>query len=226
MKRFLLVGCLSGLVLAALSLSAKAATAPEEAQAEVTAAGKTLDNFVADPEMGWFRKHANEAKGLILCSKIAKAGFIIGGSGGRCVLVVKGEKGWNGPAFYAMGTGSIGFQAGISVAEVVILVKSQKSLDSLMSGSFKMGGDASIAVGPVGAGTGATPNADFIVYTRAKGVYGGLNLSGAGLNPSEDYNAAYYGKEASPIDIIVKGAVHNPQAEPTLLSKVAKLYGM
>jgi len=196
-----------------------------DAQKEVTAAGKTLDHFVADPDMDWFRNHAKEAKGLLICSQIVKAGFIIGGSGGRCVLVVKEAHGWNGPAFYTMATASAGFQAGVQSSEMIALVMTQKAIDSFMSNSFKAGGEASIAVGP-GVGTAATPNADLIFYSRSKGVYGGLDLSGAVIKPTEEYNKAYYGKEVSPIDIIVRGAVHSPSAKAALTAKMSKLYGV
>src|SRR5262249_6230315 len=153
-------------------------------------------------------------------SQVVKAGFIIGGSGGRCVLVVRGEKGWNGPAFYTIATASAGFQAGIQSSEIVGLIRTQKAIDSFMSNSFKAGGDASIAVGPVGAGAAATPNADIVFYSRSKGIYGGLDISGAVFKPTEEYNKAYYGKEASPIDIIVRGSVHNPTAKAALTARV------
>jgi SH3 domain-containing YSC84-like protein 1 len=223
MKRILLAG--TGIALAlAISLPAVGAT-PDEAQAEVVAAGKTLDAFAADKEMAWFREHAKEAKGVFICSKVTKAGFILGGSGGRCVLAVKGEKSWNGPAFYTIGTASIGFQAGVSVMEILVLVNTQKGLDSLMTSDFKMGAGASVSAGPVGTGAGTTLKTDLSSYTRSKGLFAGVDISGSSVKPSEDYNKAYYGKDVTPIDIIVKGAVHNPQAESALLSKIATLFG-
>jgi len=201
-----------------------AKTTKAEAQKEVADAGQTLDNFAADPDMNWFREHAREARGLFICHQIVKAGFIIGGSGGRCVLVVKGEKSWQGPAFYTIGTASAGFQAGVQDSELIGLVMTQKAIDSLMSNAFKAGGDASVAVGPVGVGAAATPNADVVFYSRSKGVYGGVDISGAVIKPSGDYNRAYYGKAVSPIDIIVRGSVH-PSPAPELMKKVTKLYG-
>lgn len=215
-----------GLALIAGSVSAWAKDPTQaDAQKEVAAAGTTLGHFVADPDMDWFRKHAKEAKGVLICSKVVKAGFIIGGSGGRCVLLVKGETGWNGPAFYTIATASAGFQAGVQSSEIIGLIRTQKAIDSFMSNSFKAGGDASVAAGPVGIGTGGTPNADVVFYSRAKGLYGGVDISGAVFKPTEEYNKAYYGKEASPIDIIVRGSVHNPNAKPALTAKVSKLYG-
>ncbi|HEY2798322.1 MAG TPA: lipid-binding SYLF domain-containing protein [Thermoanaerobaculia bacterium] len=214
-----------GLVLILASFAALAATTHADAAKEVAAAGKTLDNFVADPDMTWFREHAKEAKGLMICSKVVKAGFIFGGSGGRCVLVVKGAKGWDGPAFYTTGTASAGFQAGIQESQIIGLLMTQKVIDSLMSSEFKLSGDASVAAGPVGVGTAATPNASIIYYSRSKGLYGGVDLSGAVIKPSEDYNKAYYGKDVSPIDIIVKGTAHTKESWSPLTAKVAKLYG-
>jgi lipid-binding SYLF domain-containing protein len=213
------------LVLVLPSYPALAATSHSDAANEVAAAGKTLDDFVSDPDMTWFREHAKEAKGMMICSQVVKAGFIFGGSGGRCVLVVKGEKGWNGPAFYTTGTASAGFQAGVQESQIIGLLMTQKVIDSLMSSEFKLGGDASVAAGPVGAGAAATPNASFIYYSRSKGLYGGVDITGAVLKPSEDYNTAYYGKPVTPIDIIAKGTAHTKEAWTPLLAKVTKLYG-
>ena len=145
------------LILTAASFPVAADTSYADAEKEVVAAGKTLDTFTADPDMAWFRKHAREAKGLVICSQIVKAGFIFGGSGGRCVFVAKQGKTWNGPAFYTAGTASAGFQAGIQNSAIIALVMTQKAIDSLMSSEFKVGGDASAAAGPVGIGTGGTP---------------------------------------------------------------------
>ncbi|HEY4230223.1 MAG TPA: lipid-binding SYLF domain-containing protein [Thermoanaerobaculia bacterium] len=212
------------LVLVLSSSAALAATTHADAAKEVAAAGKTLDNFMADPDMSWFREHAKEAKGLMICSKVVKAGFVFGGSGGRCVLVVKDEKGWHGPAFYATGTASAGFQAGVQESEIIGLLMTQKVIDALMSSEFKLSGNASVAAGPVGAGAAATPSADIVYYSRSKGLYGGVDISGAVIKPSADYNKAYYGKAVSPIDIIVKGTAHTKESSP-FVAKVSKLYG-
>jgi len=225
MRKAVLMRFILGVVLIAASVSVWAKDPTQaDAQKEVNGAGTTLGNFVNDPDMGWFRDHAKEAKGMIICHQVVKAGFIIGGSGGRCVLVVRGDKGWNGPAFYTIGTASAGFQAGVQSSEIIGLVMTQKAIDSFMSNSFKAGGDASVAVGPTGVGTAGTPNADVIFYSRSKGVYGGVDISGAVIKPSEEYNKAYYGKEVSPIDIIVRGSVHNPNAKAALTARVNKLY--
>jgi len=193
----------------------------QDAVKEITGATTALDHFIADPNMKGFREQAKQAKGLLICGKVVKAGFIIGGSGGRCVFVAKSEQGYTGPAFYTLGTGGIGFQAGFEKSEIILLAMTQKAVDSLMTSSFKVGAGASVSAGPVGAGAGATAS-DFLSYSRSKGLYGGVDVSGAGINVTEDYNKVYYGKPVTPIDIIVKGEVHS---KAPLMAKVAALYG-
>lgn len=224
MRKHLLVGFIAGLTLVIGALPATAGDDAADANKLVVDTGASLDHFVADPDMSWFRANAKNAKGLFICSEVTKAGFIVGGSGGRCVLITKGDNGWNGPAFYTIGTASVGFQAGVQVAEIMMLVYTQKALDSLMSPDFKLGGDASVAAGPVGTGKAGNLKADFVAYSRAKGVYGGVNLTGSRIKPTTDFNKAYYGKEVTPIEIIAKGAVHNPSANDPLLYKAAKLW--
>ena len=119
-----------------------------------------------------------------------------------------------GPAFYKMGAGSVGFQIGGDVSEVIILVMSEKALDALLSPSFKLGADASIAAGPVGAGTSSNVTADLVSFARSKGAYAGLSLEGAVIRPDNEANRVFYGRAASPVDILVRGAVNNRAAEP------------
>ena len=209
-------------VATALVLSTPA-LAQSDQQKEVDAALQTWNNFQADPNLTWYREHEHEAVGFLIAAKVVKAGFIIGGSGGRAVLIAKGDKGWAGPAFYSMGTASAGFQAGVDVSEIITLVMNQKALDSLMAGSVKAGADASVAAGPVGVGAGAKPNADFLVYSRAKGLFGGVNVNGTSIKPTEDWNKAYYGKLVSPIEIILRKAVHNPGGDALLKAVEASM---
>ena len=152
--------------------------------------------------------------------QVVRAGFIFGGSGGRGVLVARDGRTWAGPAFYDLVTASVGFQAGVDVSEVVVVVMTEKGLNSLLSPSFKIGVDASIAAGPVGAAAGTTVTADLVAFARSKGVYGGLNLDGTVVNTNNSWNAAYYGSNVLATDILVRKTVTNPNAAP-LLSEVA-----
>jgi len=119
---------------------------------------------------------------------------------------------WVGPAFYTMGSASLGFQAGASAAEVVMIVNSQKALDSLYSNKVKLGGDASVALGPKGVGSGAALNADFIVYATVQGAFAGLSIDGSVLDVRQSLNSGYYGKKTSPVDVLVRQPVSRPES--------------
>lgn len=209
-------------VCAASAFIAPAAHAQSDQQKLVSAADATLTKFMRDPDMTWLQQNIGRAKAVLIAPEIAKAGFIFGGSGGHAVLVAHGAKSgkWVGPAFYSMATASVGFQAGISVSETVTLVMTDKALNSLLASSFKIGGDASIAAGPVGAGAKSDVVADLISFSRSKGIYGGVNLDGTVVKTNDDWNAAYYGKKALAPDILVRASVHNKQADK-LLADVA-----
>jgi SH3 domain-containing YSC84-like protein 1 len=185
---------------------APAAIAQSEQQKLVDSADATLSNFLRDPDMKWFQQNVGRAKGMLIAPQIVKAGFIFGGSGGRAVLFTKDPKTgqWVGPAFYALATASVGFQAGVEVSEAITLVMTDKGMNSLLLPSFKIGGDASVAAGPVGAGAKSDVVADLVAFSRSKGVYGGLNLDGTVVNTSDDWNQAYYGKKVTSTDILVR----------------------
>lgn len=193
----------------ALGLLAAPALAQSDQQKLVDAANTTLGHFLSDPDMKWLQQNIGQAKAVLIAPEIVKAGFIFGGSGGRAVLMAKDGARWLGPSFYALATASVGFQAGVEVSEAVTLVMTEKGMNSLLAPSFKMGGDASIAAGPVGAGAKSNVTTDLIAFSRAKGVYGGLNLDGTAVTLSDEWNAAYYGKKVLPPDILIRGSVSN-----------------
>jgi len=184
----------------------------------VTDATLTLANFLSDPDMTWLQRNLKQAKAVVVAPQIAKAGFILGGSGGRAVVVARDAKSgkWVGPAFYTLATASIGFQAGISVSEVVTLVMTDKGLNTLLADSVKLGGDAAVAAGPVGAGAQSNLSADYVSFSRAKGIYGGLNLDGTVISTSDAWNRAYYGQAVHAPDILVRTSVRNKQASELL----------
>jgi lipid-binding SYLF domain-containing protein len=194
-----------------------------EQQGLVDKARVTFESFMTDKNQAWLKENLNQAKGLIIIPSLLKAGFVIGGSGGSGVLIVKDEKTgqWSQPAFYTLGAGSIGFQIGAEAAEVIMMVRTQKAVDALFTSSFKLGGDTSVAVGPVGTGVKSNVVADILSFSRTKGAYAGVSLEGSVISTKDKWNEAYYGKAVSPADIIVKRSVGNPGSK-ALLTSVAK----
>jgi len=192
----------------------------------VDAADQSLSNLLRDPNMSWLQYNFDRAKAVIIAPVVVKAGFIFGGSGGRAVTLARDPTTgkWSGPAFYTLATASFGFQAGISVSEVVTLVMTERGLNSLLSPSAKLGGDASITAGPVGVGASSALLADFISFSRSKGLYGGLNLDGTVVAISNDWNGYYYKEGVLPPDILIRSTVHNAGADK-LLEDVARAAG-
>ncbi len=212
-----------GVLLAAtLAGCATQAVSPSEPEKLVADAQTTLSNFMRDPDQTWIQENLGRAKAVMIAPQIVRAGFIFGGSGGRAVLVARDGRTWAGPAFYNLATASVGFQAGLDVSEAIIVVMTDKGLNSLLSNSFKMGGDASIAAGPVGASARSTVTADLITFTRAKGIYGGLNLDGTVVSTNIPWNDAYFGRtNLLPPDVLIRRTATSPKAA-ALLADVAK----
>ena len=195
-------------------------------QVLVDQASLTLKEFLNDQAMSYLRNNIRYAKGVLITPSLFKAAFWIGGSGGRGLLMVRDPRTneWSGPAFYTLGGGSLGVQFGASSSEVVMMVMTQKGIDSLYTTTFKLGGGVSAVAGPVGIGAeGATaPNlsADFLSFARSKGAFIGAALDGAVISVNSDDNQAYYGKPVRPVDIFAKKNVHNPGAD-NLLAQLA-----
>ncbi len=190
-----------------------------EAQGIVDKARVTLAAFMDDKSFTWLHQNLKNAKGVLIFPQVLKAGYFLGGSGGTGVLLVKDKKTgyWSQPAFYTIGSVSFGLQIGGEAAEVIMLVMSDKAIDSLYASSVKLGGDASIALGPVGAGAEGkvTPDltADFISFAKAKGIYAGLNLEGSAVAVRDKLNQAYYHKTLRPVEIIVQKKASNKGSE-------------
>jgi lipid-binding SYLF domain-containing protein len=149
---------------------------------------------------------------------VLRGAFIFGVSGGSGVFLAHDlkAKAWGGPAFYTIGEASFGLQAGGDASEVVLVVLSDRGLSSLLATSAKLGADAGVALGPLGAGAeAATANlsADIISYSRAKGLYAGVSVEGAVVATRGALNRAYYEKELTPTDILLRRVVSNPHAD-------------
>ncbi len=215
-KRFLRLGLLlvAGVFMVTLltgAYSAAFAAGKAEAQSIIDKSKGALSDMTSAEAFSWLHAYLKSAKGVLIFPQVLKAGFFLGGSGGTGVLLVHNEATgtWSEPAFYTLGSVTFGLQIGGEAAEVVMLAMNQKALDSLLSSSVKLGGDASVAIGPVGGGAkGAVTipavTADFVSFTKTKGIYAGLNLEGSVLAVRDALNSDYYGKEVAPKDIIVK----------------------
>jgi lipid-binding SYLF domain-containing protein len=206
------------LLLAMVTFTMVPPVAADDQKDLVDQARITFDAFLADSNMSWFRDHVKDAKGIFIVPQFLKAAFFFGGAGGSGVLLAKDEKTgeWSEPAFYTMGAASFGFQFGAQAAEVVLLILTKRGVDSILVGNFKVGADASVAVGPVGAGVegATTPNlsVDLLTFVRAKGLFAGIALDGAGLASRDEWNKDYYGKAMDAKQIVQGREVSSPHS--------------
>ncbi len=201
------------------------ATTYYELENLVNKATKTFYDFMADPDMSWVRKNLKKAKAIMIIPASYKGGFIFGAEGGTGVLLARNEKTgkWSYPAFYTMGSVSFGLQIGGKVSEIVLLIMTEKGKAALLSPSFKLGADISVAAGPVGAGAEAK-TFDVLAFARSKGVFGGISVSGAVITARDSMNEIYYGKKVRPVDILYLNAASNKQADK-LRAALAKYAG-
>ncbi len=189
----------------------------------VTDAWTALGHFLDDPQQGRFRETLPRAKGILIVPQLVRAGFIVGGAGGRGVLLAREPSGsnWSQPAFVNLSGASLGLQAGADISEVIYLVMTDAGLEALMDSKVKLGGGVGVAGGDTGTGMGGDAGSDLISFGRGKGLYGGVVGKGMALEPDAAAIKAYYGVGASTEDILRKKKVYNRDASK-LVSLVAK----
>lgn len=209
-------------------LAPTAARAQTEQQTLVDRATLTVQEMFSDQVNPEGRRLLKNAKGIMICPRVFKAGFIIGGQAGACVLLGAANGAWSNPAFYGFGSGSIGFQIGVQDAQIAFIVLTEKGLSALMDSQFKVGADASVAVASFGAGvSGATTaalRADIVAFAQARGLFAGIALDGSLISQRTEWNQAYYGKFLSPQEVVLNRQGNNPGADP-LREVLAQLAG-
>jgi lipid-binding SYLF domain-containing protein len=203
---------LSALVLLAVS-SVAIAGSREDARAQN--AVRVLDDIQAIPESAIPDKLLDEAHAIVVVPDSIKAGLVIGGRRGHGLLSVKRADGtWSNPSFVSLTGGSIGFQAGVQSADIVLVFRSDRGLESIVNGKFTLGADAGVAAGPVGrnasASTDGEMKAEIWSWSRARGLFAGVALDGAVLAIDDAANEAVYGRDTTPRMIFEDRAGQRP----------------
>lgn len=192
-----------------VAVNANAAIGSAEA-ARLEAAAQVAQGIRTDiPPDIWSR-----ARCVAVIPDLKKAAFIFGGEYGKGVMSCRSADRWSPPVFMQLAKGSWGFQAGAEEVDVVLLVMNEQGVQKLLQNKVNLGADASIAAGPLGrqgsVGTDAALTAEILSYSRAKGLFAGINLSGGVLRPDEDANTAAYGKGAAPRTILASRDISAP----------------
>ena len=188
-------------------------------------AAKVFTEIMAAPDQAIPDEILEHAQCVMVFPDVVKAGFIVGGRGGRGVASCRTAGGWTAPAFFKLGGGSVGLQIGAQVTDFVLLIMNNNGMSKLLGDKFEVGADASAAAGPVGRQAGLSTNirmdAEILSYSRSKGLFAGLELKGVAITSDKDDLAAVYGPGVTS-KAVLQGTATKPAGVmtfPTTLSK-------
>src|SRR5205823_6914448 len=196
-----------------------------KAEDRIKAAANVLDEIQSAPDQGVPEEVLGSAECVAIVPSMLKGGFIVGARYGRGVASCRTPKGWSAPAFFAVQGGSVGLQIGGQAVDLVMLIMNQDGMRNLLSSKFKLGADASVAAGPVGRHAAADTDwklrAQVLSYSRARGAFAGLELSGAAIKQDKDSTREFYGRMV-PFKTALTGTIDAPVNAYPLLSTLAK----
>jgi lipid-binding SYLF domain-containing protein len=186
-------------------------------------AGAVLHEIMSAPDRGIPEEVLEHARCIAVVPHMLKGGFVFGAENGRGVATCRTANGWSAPAFFTITGGSWGLQIGIEGVDLVMIIQDERGMQHLINSNFEIGGDASAAAGPVGrhasADTDWKLNAEVLTYSRAKGLFGGLTLTGAAIRRDDDSTEAIYGHDISTRRIL-QGEIAVPDVAEHFLNSV------
>jgi lipid-binding SYLF domain-containing protein len=219
MKKFVTLVALLGLGAA----TAAWAETREEVQNRVDNATAVLHEVMAAPDKGIPEEVLDHAKCIAVVPHMIKGGFVFGAENGKGLATCRTKNGWSAPAFFAITGGSWGLQIGVEGVDLVMIFQGDTGMQRLISAKFQLGGDASAAAGPVGrhasADTDWKLNTEVLTYSRAKGLFAGLTLTGADIRRDNDSMEAYYGHGVSTRTALL-GEIATPASAERFLNAV------
>ena len=214
-------------LMAFLMLSAAGMQAAESAASRLADAADVFGEIMATPDKGIPQDLLDKAQCVVIVPGLKKGAFVIGGEFGKGYAECRKDdgRGWTAPAAIRVEGGSVGFQIGGSSTDVVMLVMNKRGMDKLMSDKFTLGADASVAAGPVGrtadAKTDAALTAEILAWSRAKGLFAGISLSGATLRNDLDANKELYGNRMTNKEVLMSNTVP-PESARKLIASLDK----
>jgi lipid-binding SYLF domain-containing protein len=195
----------------------------EEATNRLNNAAAVIHEVMAAPDQGIPDEVLEHAKCVAVVPHMIKGGFVFGAENGRGVATCRTEHGWSAPAFFAITGGSWGLQIGVEGVDLVMIIQNDRGMQRLESAKFQLGADASAAAGPVGrhasANTDWKMDTEILTYSRAKGAFAGLTLTGADIRRDDDSMDAFYGHDVS-THRVLRGEVEAPAAADRFIDAV------
>ncbi len=186
-------------------------------------AGAVLHEIMSAPDRGIPEEVLEHAKCVAVVPHLLKGGFVFGAEGGRGVATCRTATGWSAPAFFTITGGSWGLQIGVEGVDLVMIIQNDRGMRELIGSKFELGGDASAAAGPVGRHASANTDwkleTEILTYSRARGAFAGLTLTGAAVRRDDDSTEAIYGHDIS-TGRILRGEVAVPESAGHFLDAV------
>jgi SH3 domain-containing YSC84-like protein 1 len=216
-------------ILALLNFSSVRADDRAKDEDRLQNAGEVMKEITGVPD-NVPQKLLDKADCVIVIPSVLKAAFIVGGSYGRGAMTCRSGQNfrgpWGAPTMMALEGGSFGFQLGAQATDFVLLVMNPRGASSILSSKVKLGGDASVAAGPVGrdaeADTDVTMRAEVLTYSRSRGLFAGVSLEGSTLRPDNDANERIYGKKVSAKEIVLHSEVTVPRSAHLLIATLTQ----
>lgn len=222
-----MTGVFCAMAMAATSLPSFAAADKAKLDERLTNATAVVQEVMSTPDKGIPEAILKGASCVVVIPSFKKGAFVVGGQYGQGVATCRTKKGWSAPVFVKLEGGSFGFQIGGQSTDLVLVAMNQGGLQHMLSSKFKIGGDAAASAGPVGrnaqAGTDWKLNAEFLTYSRARGLFAGIDLDGTVLTQNEDDTRVIYGSDL-PYKTVLSGGVATPADARTFVRTVAKYF--
>jgi lipid-binding SYLF domain-containing protein len=228
MKKFIAGLALVGLGLVGTSLTASAASSKTDLDNRLTAATRVINEVMATPDKAIPNQITEAAKCIGVVPSMKKAAFVVGGQYGQGVVSCRTGHGWSAPVFFRIAGGSVGFQIGGQATDLVLVAVNDKGFQDLLKNKVKLGGDAAASAGPVGrnaqAGTDWKLNAELLTYSRSKGLFAGIDLTGDEVTQNSEDTTTFYNGQNHTFESILKGNVPVSDSAKPFVRTVAKYF--
>lgn len=197
---------------------------------KVNDAIEVIEEMIEIPEEGIPDALLSKAYGIAIIPKVIKAAWVVGGRYGKGVILVRDDRGrWGNPCFIRIAGGSVGWQIGVQSADIILVFKRKKSIESITEGKITLGADAAVAAGPVGrraeVSTDIELEAEIYSYSKSRGLFAGISIEGSAIRIDEDANANFYDQDyLSAHDILFGGKRLNVPAVAKKLKEILTDY--
>ena len=208
-----------------IGIGTAAAAVPASEAKRLNEAAQVVSELRATPDKGIPEEMWEKAACVVVIPGMKKAAFVFGGEYGKGVMSCRTGNSWSAPVFMQLAKGSWGLQIGAQSIDLILLVNNERGMKKLLGNKVTLGAEASVAAGPVGrdarAATDAQMNAEILSYSRAQGLFAGINLSGGVLKPDNDDNQELYGKKLTPAAVLT-GSTQAPAATAAFMKALVR----